>query len=171
VTDAERRRRVEHVCDAALDRDPRERAAFVVAASGGDGALVRRWRRCWRTRRARTGFWRRRSERWRPASWGMSPKRRSWGGTSARTRSCRFWRKGRSWPTRTTCCNRQAVCRIATKPRARRNRGAKVEALVKPNGAEGRIIPLCSRRGEQPRPGKPRESLPRSRPSFVERLV
>jgi Tol biopolymer transport system component len=41
VTDAERRRRVEHVCDAALDRDPRERAAFVVAACGGDEALRR----------------------------------------------------------------------------------------------------------------------------------
>ena len=39
MTDAERRRRVEHVCDAALDRDPRERAAFVVAACGGDEAL------------------------------------------------------------------------------------------------------------------------------------
>jgi serine/threonine-protein kinase len=41
VTDAERRRRVEHVCDAALDRDPRERAAFVMAACGGDEALRR----------------------------------------------------------------------------------------------------------------------------------
>ena len=41
MTDAERRRRVEHVCDAALDRDPRERAAFVVAACGGDEALRR----------------------------------------------------------------------------------------------------------------------------------
>ena len=39
MTDAERRRRVEHVCDAALDRDPRERGAFVVAACGGDEAL------------------------------------------------------------------------------------------------------------------------------------
>ena len=39
MTDAERRRRVEHVCDAALDRDPRDRAAFVVAACGGDEAL------------------------------------------------------------------------------------------------------------------------------------
>ena len=39
MTDAERRRRVEHVCDAALDRDPRERAAFVAAACGGDEAL------------------------------------------------------------------------------------------------------------------------------------
>jgi Tol biopolymer transport system component len=41
VTEAERRRRVEHVCDAALDRDPRDRAAFVVAACGGDEALRR----------------------------------------------------------------------------------------------------------------------------------
>ena len=41
MTDAERWRRVEHVCDAALDRDPRDRAAFVVAACGGDEALRR----------------------------------------------------------------------------------------------------------------------------------
>ena len=41
MTDAERRRRVEHVCDAALDRDPRERAAFVAAACGLDEALRR----------------------------------------------------------------------------------------------------------------------------------
>ena len=39
MTDAERRRRVEHVCDAALNRDPRERAAFVAAACGRDDAL------------------------------------------------------------------------------------------------------------------------------------
>ena len=39
MTDAERRRRVEDVCDAALDRDARERAAFVAAACGGDEAL------------------------------------------------------------------------------------------------------------------------------------
>ena len=34
MTDPERRRRVEDVCDAALDRDARERAAFVAAACG-----------------------------------------------------------------------------------------------------------------------------------------
>ena len=39
MTDPERRRRVEQLCDAALDRDARERAAFVAAACGPDGAL------------------------------------------------------------------------------------------------------------------------------------
>jgi hypothetical protein len=39
VTDPERRRRVEEVCDAALDRDARERAAFVAAACAGDDTL------------------------------------------------------------------------------------------------------------------------------------
>jgi serine/threonine protein kinase len=39
VTDPERRRRVEELCDEALDRDPRERAAFVAAACGRDQAL------------------------------------------------------------------------------------------------------------------------------------
>ena len=34
TTDPERRRRVEDLCDAALDRDARERAAFVAAACG-----------------------------------------------------------------------------------------------------------------------------------------
>ena len=37
--DSERRRRVEELCDAALNRDPRERAAFVAAACGHDEAL------------------------------------------------------------------------------------------------------------------------------------
>jgi Tol biopolymer transport system component len=41
VTDPERRRRVEEVCDAALDRDVRERPAFVAAACGEDDALRR----------------------------------------------------------------------------------------------------------------------------------
>jgi DNA-binding beta-propeller fold protein YncE len=39
VTDPERRRRVEELCDAALDRDARERAAFVAVACGADEAL------------------------------------------------------------------------------------------------------------------------------------
>ena len=39
MTDPERRRRVEELCDAALDRDARERAAFVAAACGPDEAL------------------------------------------------------------------------------------------------------------------------------------
>ena len=39
MTDPERRRRIEDLCDAALDRDPRERAAFVAAACGHDEAL------------------------------------------------------------------------------------------------------------------------------------
>jgi hypothetical protein len=39
VTDTERRRRVEDVCDAALNRDARERATFVAAACGFDEAL------------------------------------------------------------------------------------------------------------------------------------
>jgi Tol biopolymer transport system component len=41
VTDSERRRRVEDLCDAALDRDDRERAAFVAAACGDDDGLRR----------------------------------------------------------------------------------------------------------------------------------
>jgi Tol biopolymer transport system component len=39
VTDPERRRRVEELCDAALGRDARERAAFLAAACGPDEAL------------------------------------------------------------------------------------------------------------------------------------
>jgi Tol biopolymer transport system component len=39
VTDLERRRRIEEVCDAALDHEAHERAAFVAAACGGDDAL------------------------------------------------------------------------------------------------------------------------------------
>jgi Tol biopolymer transport system component len=39
MSDPERQQRVEEVCDAALDRDPRERAAFVAAACEGDPAL------------------------------------------------------------------------------------------------------------------------------------
>jgi len=39
VTPLERRRRVEDICDAALVRDVRERAAFVAAACGHDEAL------------------------------------------------------------------------------------------------------------------------------------
>ena len=41
MTDPERRRRVEDLCDAALNRDARERAAFVAAACGRDEALRR----------------------------------------------------------------------------------------------------------------------------------
>jgi len=41
VTDPERRRLIEALCDAALDRDVSERAAFVAAATGGDEALRR----------------------------------------------------------------------------------------------------------------------------------
>jgi eukaryotic-like serine/threonine-protein kinase len=39
MNEAERRRRIEELCDAALDREPGERAAFVVAACAGDAAL------------------------------------------------------------------------------------------------------------------------------------
>ncbi len=39
--DPERWRRIEEICDAALDRDPSDRAAFVAAACGGDEALRR----------------------------------------------------------------------------------------------------------------------------------
>ena len=39
MTDAERRRRVEEVCDAALERAAPERATFVVAACGSDDGL------------------------------------------------------------------------------------------------------------------------------------
>jgi serine/threonine protein kinase len=41
VPGPERRRRVEDLCDAALNRDARERAAFVAAACAGDAALRR----------------------------------------------------------------------------------------------------------------------------------
>ena len=41
MTDPERRRRIEELCDAALERDARERAAFVAAACGDDDALRR----------------------------------------------------------------------------------------------------------------------------------
>ena len=41
MTDPEHRRRVEEICDAALDRDVGERAAFVAAACGDDRALRR----------------------------------------------------------------------------------------------------------------------------------
>ena len=41
MTDPERRRRVEDLCDAALGRDIHERAAFVAAACGHDDALRR----------------------------------------------------------------------------------------------------------------------------------
>jgi hypothetical protein len=41
VTDPERRRRVEDICDAALDRVDRERAAFVESACGDDEGLRR----------------------------------------------------------------------------------------------------------------------------------
>ena len=41
MTDAERRQRVDDLCDAALARDVRERAAFVAAACGDDAALRR----------------------------------------------------------------------------------------------------------------------------------
>ena len=37
--DPDRQRRIEELCDAALDRDDRERAAFVAAACGTDAAL------------------------------------------------------------------------------------------------------------------------------------
>ena len=39
MTDAERRRRVEDLCDAALERAPHDRAAYVATACAGDAAL------------------------------------------------------------------------------------------------------------------------------------
>jgi Tol biopolymer transport system component len=39
VTDRERRRRIEELCDAALDRDPRTRGEFLAAACGDDETL------------------------------------------------------------------------------------------------------------------------------------
>src|SRR6516162_7575605 len=38
---SERWRRIEEVCQAALDRDPAERPAFIAAACGGDSGLRR----------------------------------------------------------------------------------------------------------------------------------
>ena len=53
--DPERRRHVEELCDAAHDRDARDRAAFIAAACGADEAPRHEWKRRWRTRRQR-GF-------------------------------------------------------------------------------------------------------------------
>ena len=39
MTDSERRRRVEDLCDAALDRDAQERDDFLAASCGRDEAL------------------------------------------------------------------------------------------------------------------------------------
>jgi len=39
MTDASRRQRIEDLCDAALDRDPHERAAFLTHACENDDAL------------------------------------------------------------------------------------------------------------------------------------
>src|SRR5262245_46188637 len=41
MNDPARRQRVEEVCDAALDRDERERGAFVASACGDDSTLRR----------------------------------------------------------------------------------------------------------------------------------
>ena len=41
MTSRERRRQIEELCDAALDRDPRERSAFLAAQCGEDVALRR----------------------------------------------------------------------------------------------------------------------------------
>ena len=38
---SERWRRIEEVCQAALDREPAERPAFIAAACGGDSGLRR----------------------------------------------------------------------------------------------------------------------------------
>ena len=91
MTDAERRRRVEHVCDAALDRDPRDRAAFVVAACGGDDALRREAEALLAHAQAAEGFLAAPIGAVAAHVLGEEPWRRSWGGTSARTRSCRIW--------------------------------------------------------------------------------
>ena len=56
VPGPERRQRVEEVCDAALDREPRDRVAFVAAAVEATTRCDKRWRRCWRTRRQPRGF-------------------------------------------------------------------------------------------------------------------
>ena len=112
MTDPERRRRVEEVCDAALDRDVRERAAFVAAACGDDDALRREveallahapeaeelprgadgraWpRRSWPTsrrvaRRAGRSVRTRSSRSWARAGWArcIAPGTRSWAATS-----------------------------------------------------------------------------------------
>ncbi len=86
MTDPERRRRVEDVCDAALTAmrasGPRSWRPHADATKRCDG----RWRRCWRTRRGRRGFSRRRSAKWRRTSWPTSMGRRSWAGRSVRTR-------------------------------------------------------------------------------------
>ena len=73
MTEPERRKRVEDLCDAALDRDARERAAVRgggmrtrrSAAAGGGGAA-------WRTRRQQSGFSKRRLAKWRRTSWLMN---------------------------------------------------------------------------------------------------
>ena len=86
MTDPERRRRVEELCDAALDRDVRERAAFVAAACGDDEALRREVEAL--LAHAQT------AERFLEAPMGEvaahvladEHRRRSWAGRSVRTR-------------------------------------------------------------------------------------
>src|SRR6476646_9588852 len=41
MTDADRRQRIDELCDAALDRRPEERSAFIASACQGDHALRR----------------------------------------------------------------------------------------------------------------------------------
>ena len=56
MTDAERRRRVEEVCDAALEREAWERAGFVAAACGPDDVLRQEVEALLGTPRQRNGF-------------------------------------------------------------------------------------------------------------------
>ena len=72
VTDPERQRRVEDLCDAALDRDARERVAFVAAACGDDDALRQEVESLLAHARRPRAFSRHRWRSWPPGSWLMS---------------------------------------------------------------------------------------------------
>ena len=72
MTDPERRRRVEDLCDAALDREVGERAAFVAAACGHDEALRREVEALLAHAQRRRGFSNRRLANWRRTSWPTS---------------------------------------------------------------------------------------------------
>ena len=117
------RPRAPAACRRPVRRRARPRCARAGRVRGGGMRTTtkrcdRRWRRCWRTRRRRRGFSRRRSAKWRRTSWLMSTGRRSWAGRSVRTRFClssaragwarciapaiRSWAAtspSRSWPT------------------------------------------------------------------------
>ena len=89
MTDLERRRRIEELCDAALDHDASERAAFVAGACGPDEGAAPGGGGAARTRADGGGVSRdadRRGGGARPGQ--ITAGRPSWAGSSVRTRFC-----------------------------------------------------------------------------------